>query len=191
MNTINKPNDNLNHWLQHIKEELLRASIDKKHPFRFVVLSTQSASLSSRYVVLRETADVNKLFVYTDARSKKIADIKENKNIQFLFFDQKKGLQVIVSCTATLHNNNKTSRKAWSRVQGKARKAYCTIKAPGSTVENPEEAYQWNESFLPEHFTVIEAIAHEIEFLQLGSMKHLRGRFLKEGNEWNGQWLVP
>lgn len=183
----------LHKWLVFIEKELLRGSLDKKHPFRFVVLSLADGTnngVSSRYVVLRKAKELNQLLIYTDSRSNKVTAIKANSLVQLLFFNQKKGLQVIISCKVVLHQGNDTAKQEWKNVQGNAKKSYCSMAAPGSAIDSPEEAYFWDDDSSDQHFMVIEALPVQIEFLELGRGQHRRAKFQKNGT-WAGEWLVP
>lgn len=183
--------DNLEEWLDFIQKELQRAAVDKKHPFRFVVLSSGSAQVSSRYVVLRKVNQLNQLLIYTDTRSNKVAEIKQNDQVQLLFYNQQKGLQLMISCRVVLHHrDDELAKQEWNHVQGNARKSYCTTAAPGSPIVSPDDALSWDQEFTNQYFTVIEALPQSIEFLELGRGKHLRAKYQKSTG-WTGQWLVP
>ncbi|MEM6830901.1 MAG: pyridoxamine 5'-phosphate oxidase family protein, partial [Bacteroidota bacterium] len=91
------PKDELTTVFETVKHEIHRATLDKKHPFRFVVLSTFGSSISSRYVVLRKVSENFHPIIYTDLRSQKVGDIRSHKSIQLLFYHPQKRVQVVIS----------------------------------------------------------------------------------------------
>lgn len=173
-----------------VKQELKRATFDKKHPFRYTVLSTQSDHVRSRYVVLREIAHPFQFIIYTDNRSRKVKDLAKHNEAQLLFYHPKKQVQVILTGYTSLLQHEKFSNEAWSKVQGNAQRAYNTLKAPGTPINDPKDGHLWREAMDDEHFAVITIDPHQIEVLQLNRLEHIRASFQKS-DDWKGQWLVP
>ncbi len=182
--------DTLTEIWQAIRSELLRTNHDRKHPFRYGVLSTQDQSVHSRYVVLRQVSQELQLFLYTDLRAGKVAQIRENPQVQMLFYHPSKRVQLIVAGLAMLHHQNEVSTQHWPRVQGEARKSYSSTKAPGTVVPSPAAAHEWQDEDNPQHFAVVTIDPDELEVLQLDRQHHLRARF-RSSSEWAGEWLVP
>lgn len=176
-----------------LKHELHRGALDKRHPFRFVVLSTLGGDgVDSRYVVLRSIDEALHFFIFTDSRSEKIKELKANPHASLLFYHSQKRVQVRVQVNSVIHQQNETVKYRWESVQGEARKAYQSILSPGIPIEDPEDAFSWNENLADfSFFSVIELIPTSIELLQLNGLEHLRIRFTYFDGDWTGQWLAP
>lgn len=173
--------------------ELHRGALDRKHPFRFVVLSSFAGSdLESRYVVLRKVGKNLSFFFYTDSRSSKVSQLNSEKRTSLLFFHPQKRVQIRVNGKAILHHLNDTSLEHWKNVQGEAQKAYNSTLSPGTEIKDPQEAFHWKEDLSnPVNFCVIEIQPDQIESLQLNGLEHLRIGFSLLEGEWQGKWLVP
>lgn len=173
-----------------VKHEIRRATLDKRHPFRYVVLGTEAAPVAMRYVVLRKVDDSLNLTLYTDHRSGKIHQLNAEPRAQLLFYHPGKKVQVMINGTAILHHQDSLALQHWQNVQGDARKAYASTLAPGTSIKQPKDAYMWNSPMTAEHFTVIQFEPTRVEVLQLNGLEHLRAFFSKESS-WNGTWVVP
>lgn len=182
--------DTLEEVLKNVRHEIRRATLDKKHPFRFVVLGTQSHLIAMRYVVLRKVDEQFNLLLYTDYRSRKVNELIEVPKAQLLFYHPQKKIQVVVTCEATVHRGDEIAKTHWQNVQGDGKKAYCSLKAPGEPVAAPEDAFDWDEDFTSGYFTVLSMKPTQIEVLQLRGLEHLRAIF-EEQTDWKGQWVVP
>jgi len=182
--------------LTKVHYQLKRAAVDKKHNFRFFSIATvneQTAIPQNRMVVLRSFSEDWQFEFYTDQRSSKIDDIKNQPVISALFWDSSKQVQVRIEADAAAHNQDKIARNRWERVQGEAQKAYTSLIAPGTPIDDPEQAHKWPDEFVDDYFTVIKCMAFKIKILQLPGMKHLAlefGRYKKE-SDWKGKWTAP
>lgn len=175
---------------EELIQEIKRATVDKKHPFRYVVLSTSGVHVRSRYVVLRALTEEQEMVIYTDNRSQKIEDIHENDRVQLLFYHAGKQVQLIVSGQVNIHANDEMAQSHWEKVKGNAQRAYNTEAAPGKEIQHPEQGHRWKEQMDDEHFAVLTIQPIEMEILQLNRSEHLRATFKSE-NDWQGNWLVP
>jgi len=173
-----------------VKRELKRSTVDKKHPFRYCVLSTQGEHVRSRYVVLRDVVGDFELMIYTDSRSQKTHDISLNNEAQVLVYHPKKQAQVILTGYSKLLMRDELTAQEWKKVKGKAQRAYNTKLAPGTPIESLDEGHQWKEVIDDEYFAVITIRVSKLEVLQLNQSEHIRALF-KRKNDWKGQWLVP
>lgn len=175
-----------------IKHEIHRGALDKKHPFRFIVLSTgDSGEIQSRWVVLRKVDESLHCYIYTDKRTQKIDALKSNEKAHVLMYHDKKKIQIRCHGRVRIHHQNELSRHHWNTVQGVAKRAYTPVVAPGTPIGNPEQAHEWNPEFEDRHFAVIEFIPEEIDVLQLNRLEHLRLLATKDGEKWSKQWVAP
>ena len=175
--------------LQEIKAELTNGHSKKRHPFRYFTLATShEGSPRQRTVVLRKILpDLNILF-YTDARSAKVEDFKDNSQVSALFYHPKKLMQLRVEGKAQKITDPKQLKQYWNNIQESSKKDYITERAPGSPIKNPD-----NVDYLEEehHFCAVKIVPKSIEYLRLKRPNHLRIQFKKTEGEWNGEFLVP
>ena len=173
-----------------LKQELRGVVHKKKHPFKYVTLSTidEQNSPRSRTVVLREVSESLEIIFFTDARSNKVAHLENNQNACILAYHPKKLMQLRIDGILVQINDAHELKRLFQRVSNKAIKDYTTALAPGSRIDNPDlVAYvPRNEN----HFVALQFIPHTIEYLRLKRPNHLRAVF-KSVDNWKGQWLVP
>lgn len=181
--------NDLDSVLQSIRQELSRATVDRKHPFRLFVFTTVAGPVASRYVVLREVDRQFNFFIYTDSRSRKVKDIQNDKTVQCVFFHPRKRVQVVLKGDAYLIKDNDLIQSHWEKVKGDGAKAYTSVQPPGAVIENPTDAYEWHSSS-NKYFSLIKIVPSEVEVLQLSGYQHIRAFFTKS-DAWEGQWLVP
>lgn len=173
-----EPHHSLDEIWDIVQLEFNKAASLKRHPFKYVVLSsTNGGQVHSRYVVLRKYVDNDRFLIFTDSRSEKITDLTLNSACTIVGYHPGKSLQVRVNGTARIHRNNSTSQRYWNGVKNHSARAYTSVLSPGATINNPEEAYFWDEPISSEHFTVLEIIPSTIEVLQLNRDHHIRALF--------------
>ena len=177
-------------FFQELRDELQKSLVQKRHPFRYFTLATLGLEKMPRLrtVVLRKVSEELMLTFYTDKRSKKITHIKENNRVSLLFYHPKKLLQVKVEGVATIVQETSKLKDSWNGVQPKSRKDYTTVNSPGAEIDNPD-----NISYLSDenHFSMVEIIPFKIEYLKLKRPNHLRIRYSKTEDGWQGEFLVP
>ncbi len=172
-----------------IKHEIHRGALDKKHPFRYCIMSTFGETFpESRYVVLRKVDQDLNCFIHTDSRSQKINEIKSDHHCTLLFYHPSKKLQIRLKGKILSEPDTSKLRTSMS---ANARKAYSSVKAPGKKISKPQEAWIWSENDEGKHFSVLKIIPVEIDLLQLSAQQHLRANFKFSDNNWKGSWLVP
>lgn len=177
-------------FLEEAKQELQKSIVKKNHPFKFFTLATVGLDPMARLrtVVLRQITDDLKLIFYTDRRSKKMTHINENPKVSLLFYHNKLMLQLKIEGKARIVNDEKLLKTYWKGLQPNSRKDYISEQTPGSTLKNPDELQYLNND---NHFCMVEIEPFKIEYLKLKRPNHLRVRFSKEQNEWDGEFLVP
>lgn len=185
---IIKPEFSLDEAWNQVFHELKRATVDPRHPFRTVWLSTmmKDGHPNCRTVVFRKLQDEQRLFIYTDIRSDKAKEIDQNPAISLVFYNPHKKLQVKVLGTGVLHHSNEITEQEWKESGHRGAHSYTSTKAPGEVITNPAEAFQWDLEDAS-NFCVIEVFISEMEFLQLNGTQHLRSN--KRNNEL--VWITP
>ncbi|WP_435625146.1 pyridoxamine 5'-phosphate oxidase family protein [Flagellimonas sp.] len=176
--------------LQEISTELVLGATKKGHPFRYFSLATKGLNddIGLRTVVLRKVdADLRCTF-YTDNRSNKVKEIKEDYTVSALFLHPKKLWQITLKGKVRIETNPEELKTYWNGIPLKSRKDYTTHLAPGSHIsEGNDIEYLENSSF----FSILHIIPEQIEFLKLGRPSHLRVLFSKIEGSWSRTHLVP
>lgn len=181
----------------NIHDQLKRAGADARHKFRFFSVGTVKESdrliPQSRMVVLRSFDDDWTFEFYTDNRSSKVTEIKNNPVISALFWDPSKRVQVRIEADAKIHNQDDISVRRWENVQGDAQKAYTSVPAPGTPIDSPEKAYEWPDEVNDENFAVIRSVPKRVKILQISGMEHLALNFYRSATAdvWSGGWITP
>ena len=179
--------------LEDIWGELVRGKVDRKHAFRYVILTTVGTDNwpNARTVVLR---DVNMqkscLIIFTDKRSPKVEEIQANNKVSLLFYNDKRKMQLRISATATLNSENLVAKKYFELIKQTDLKDYRTKAAPGKILQKNQPEYLDKEMAL-NHFTVVQLSISRIDFLQLSKDGHQRILFTKSNDEWQSTNLVP
>ncbi|RPG59696.1 MAG: hypothetical protein CBD95_000545 [Flavobacteriales bacterium TMED235] len=177
----------LNQILDDCKKQLLAALKYKKHPFRFFTLATQTQNgkINLRTVVLRDFDSEKMHFnIFTDARSKKTNELKQNNNAHFLFYDSKRMVQLIVQAKMIKIFNDDLTYKALPESN---KKDYSSLQLPGSKIKGPD---QLNHDNSKGYFTNIEFKSSSFEYLRLKRPNHIRAIFTLY-DSWEGEFLVP
>jgi hypothetical protein len=183
------------HRLEEIPDllfaELRKGTVQKKHPFRNVVLSTVSGEEpESRWVVFRKLTEDHRFLVYTDARSQKVAELSANAHCSLLFYNDRQGVQLRIDGKAVVHQDDALTKMHWPRVQGGAVKNYTTVLPPGAPIQEHAEGQQWEEPPTDRYFTILEVIPGKMDMLQLDRAGNIRAAFERAGEEWKGTFLV-
>ncbi|MFD2565423.1 pyridoxamine 5'-phosphate oxidase family protein [Aquimarina rubra] len=169
----------------------LKSAIETKtHPFRYFTLATSDFNSIPRLrtVVLRDVDDDLNMIVYTDERSKKIANIQANNRVSLLFYDQKRLLQITIKAKAEIITDEKVIQQIWKQIPERAKKDYTTELSPGREIQDPKEVdYLEGKHF----FSAIKIIPARIEYLRLKRPNHIRVVFKKENGNWKGTYIVP
>jgi pyridoxine/pyridoxamine 5'-phosphate oxidase len=186
-------NDSLDTLQTKVWAELRKGAVQKKHPFHNVVFSSINDNApASRWVVLRKVTEDHRFLIFTDARSEKVEQLRANPNATLLFYHNRKGVQVRVNGTVSLHHNDELTATYWPGVKGSPGvKSYQTKAAPGTAIPSAAEGKMTDASLNDRHFMIIEVIPHTLEVLQLGREGHVRAQFEKDDDDWKGTFLVP
>lgn len=181
---------------------LFRATVERNSPLRTPVLATtdQQGMPHVRTVVLRK-ADTEKqaLYYFTDIRSDKIRELNIQSQASALFWDPKRNIQLRCTGPVTVHHKDDLATAFWQNIAKPGRKAYATQQPPGTTLTEystglpdnwPELDLSDTDGYL-DHFAVLVHQIDHLDILHLEREGHQRARFSREGNDWNGTWVVP
>ncbi|MCC5944793.1 MAG: pyridoxamine 5'-phosphate oxidase family protein [Bernardetiaceae bacterium] len=180
-------------YYQKTWQQLRRATADKRHPFRYFTLASTDSlgQAQQRVVALRKIDNSRRLWIYTDYRTQKIADFKQNPHASLLFFHPKKWLQLRLQARAQVHYQDEVSRQIWNALPAHSRKDYTTAQAPATpmTQDFDEVAYLDTENY----FCRLSFEIETIELLQIRREGHHRLLFsdLQSEQEATAEWLIP
>lgn len=176
-------------------QTLVRASVDRKHPWRVVGLSTQGPQgPSSRSVILRKVLPAQRQLVFfTDARTAKIADLAHCERLALLFWNPQHSLQLRIAASAVIETDADTIEAYWNLVPPHAQRDYGSVDAPGSVLLHGDTEDQLDVATARQHFTVLYAIADSLDVLHLTREKHTRSRHVwsVRTGTWQSDAVVP
>jgi pyridoxamine 5'-phosphate oxidase len=181
----------MNH-AEEIWKTLVRATVDKKHPWRVVGFSTSGPTGPQvRSVILRGASTAErKLVFFTDSRSQKMADIAHDNRVALLFWNARNNTQLRVCGNAAPEASELTVNSHWDRIPEFARKDYATLSAPGTALHTAEGGVEL--SLARANFTVLNVLVEQMELLQLDRNGHIRVMLaLNSAGGWMETGLVP
>lgn len=175
---------------QQAKAELIRSNVDRRHPFRYFVLSTFGEYPESRTVVKRGMEVDLKVLFFTDTRSPKVQQIMKNSKITALFYHPKKQLQIRMKGEAEIiSKQDERHSPLLERIRQSESIGDYTTRLPPSTplpFDNSRTDY-----LKLIHFTPIYIIPHELDILQLDREGHTRAMYMHKENDWQEILLTP
>lgn len=171
------------------KAELKCSERDKDHPFRYFFLATQDRFPQVRTVVKRGLDDRLSITFFTDSRTKKVREIRQNDLVSALFYHPQKQLQVRLNGKATVvpEDSLEYARHFNEIKNGPHKKDYTTLESPGSPRLDESEII-YGETI---NLMVIKIVAYDLDVVQLGKMNHHRSHYKRDGNLWIETKLVP
>ena len=183
-------NESLEEIWKAVKHELHRGALDPKHPFHWINLGTVSGNFPAvRTVVLRKLSEEFQFLVYTDHRSEKCSDLRNNPNASLHFYHPKKQVQIRIKAQAILHFGDDLANEHWNSIPPHRKSEYTSPQAPGTPLSKPgNDRIERDGS--GHFFSVLEFTPIEIDVLQLQKTGHLRVSFSKE-TDWKGIWVAP
>lgn len=190
MGKVIEPHHDLDTIRKLAIDHLSRGVEKKNHPFRSFVFST--AAPNTRMVILRKVDhDPFTAWVYTDARSTKIQELKDSPEAALLFWHPSSKLQVKLIVTVKIHEKDELKKDHWSQVGSRGKDSYNTAKAPGSSVSDPDKV-EYKDPFDGNDFAVLECRVEKMEVLQLRREGHIRAAFdFDEGKVKGSSFIVP
>lgn len=188
--------------LARIWHMLERGASQGKDPFHTPVLGTVGADTCSlRIVILRSVVPAQRrLCCHTDIRSAKIADLRRNPRVSWLFYHPGEQIQVRLAGMATLHTSDDSAGQAWTRTGPLSRQLYCGA-VPGTPIETPPTGLlgRLRARRLPaadseagrRNFAVVGCTIDCIDWLQLHMRGNRRAQFVWDSDTWTARWVAP
>lgn len=202
--TIDLDKDNLEVVLADIWRRLVRGKADRRSAFHTPVVSTVSPSgvPEQRVMVLREVNQSRAAMrFHTDNRTAKCASLTTNTSVSVLGYDVGAKIQIRVTGNGRIETQGGTADQAWHSSVPSSRRCYVAEAAPGAFSAVPTSGLPASvENRVPdiaeteigrENFAVLMIEIDQLEWLYLAHDGHRRARFVRNGNDWVGNWLIP
>ena len=193
---------NLNTVLKQVWHLLEIATKPGRHPFTTPVLGSQSdIGPALRTLILRHVSPTERLVMaHTDIRSAKVAQIRQNPQVSWLFYNSQTQIQIRLSGSAHIHHQDVVADEQWSLTPVSSRRNYLTVQEPGTVlaefqsnlppfVQEREPTLAESEAGRP-YFAVIVGLVESIDWLELAYTGHQRARFMWQAEGWQGRWLA-
>ena len=187
--------------------EIIQNGLKDRHsPAHAPVVGTvdEQGAPQLRVMILRDVCrDTRTLRFNTDARSKKITQMRVNGTTSILIYDAASKVQIRLSGQAQVIVNGDVADTAWSQSTPFARRCYMAEASPGSEVSAPSSGLpEWIEGRQPNEDQLLDARpnfatllfkAERVEWLYLANVGHRRARWTwdDQRNLWDGRWLIP
>jgi pyridoxamine 5'-phosphate oxidase len=192
--------DDLDDIYRDIWQRITRGKADRKSPFHNPVVGTADGSM--RVMVLRNVnVETSTIRFHTDMRSGKIAKIGDKAPVSVLFYDAQAKVQIRASGIGRIEQSGETADSAWARSPNTSRRCYLAHTGPGTIVDAPTsglpERYETTIPTLEEteagraNFAILLITLNRLEWLYLAHDGHRRAAFERDGDVWQGHWLVP
>jgi pyridoxine/pyridoxamine 5'-phosphate oxidase len=169
---------------------LVRASRDRKSAWRTPVLATVGldGAPRARVLVLRRVEpEAGVLWLHTDRRAAKWAELSADPRVALTFWDPRRVLQLRMEGRARLEEDAAVLVEAWARVPEGSRRNYATADAPGS----PRLG---DVAHVPDgrpNFAMVAIRAERLDWLWLGPVAHQRGESRRVETGWESRALIP
>lgn len=190
--------------LADIWPRLMRGKADRRSPLHTLSVGTiaQDGRPDQRIMVLRGVDAVAcSLRFHTDARSAKVIFRPDQQPVSVLGYDPAAKVQLRLTGIARIHHNDSVADAAWAASTLSSRRCYLAQPGPGTEIAVADAG-------LPDHladrvptegetlparanFAVLVATIDTIDWLYLAAAGHRRARFIREGAQWQGRWLIP
>lgn len=188
---------NLQEVLAHAWALLARGARSPDSPVHTPVLATVGldGEPDARTVLLHRTdPDQRRLYVNTDRRSLKYAELSQTARAMLVFFDPRSETQLRVRADIQLHYHDDLSERLWRELPTAGRRLYATAAAPGTPAATPTAGVPrgTGEDAGYEHFVVLEAIPTDLDWLHFSPAGHRRAAFhWTAAGGVDASWLYP
>jgi len=187
--------------LEEEYSELYRGLQVAKHDYHSFVLSTlRDSTPQSRTVILR-SFDKNSgtITFHSDIRSKKIYDIKSNKNISALFYSKPRKTQIRVNGFAEIEYESETTKNTWDRMKPESKICYMGPYPPSKKMKifdpnlpdiSPHNIDVFHNNLGFKNFCRIKISFNNLEILKLNYKGHIRVKYIYE-ETLKSVWIAP
>jgi len=174
-------------------QDLERATVDRKHPYRFCYLATTQVDYVStqRTVVLRRILPSKELLIFSDYRTPKVQEIKQQEQVSLLFYHPTQQIQIRLQAVVTIHHQDALCLREWSKLNERNKKDYQTILPPGSDLPKEELDQTHDPNLGSSFFSILSLKPLNMDILQLRPAGHQRMVCHYENREWIGRQVMP
>lgn len=176
--------------LPFAKAELQLSNNERGHPFHYFYFSTIDEYPETRVVVNRGVSQDLEITFFTDSRTPKVEQIKDNAKVSALFYHPNKQLQIRVYGEATLitkdnpdyapHLRTVMSNADWKRDYG-------SLNIPGVPKKDEGTIIYGNTINL----VVVKIKPVRLDIVLLGATKHHRSKCKLVQDIWTETEVVP
>ena len=194
MNNFTNFFSDLNKGESKIWDLLAQGVVNKKSKFHTPTLSTINGNeINSRTIILRKVDNKTKmLFFYSDFRSRKVLNIKQNNNVTVHLYEPRFKLQVQLYGNANIENKTKKTKDIWSSLRNFSKKNYLSVLSPGEKINNLDDIkYNADNEEAFYNFSLINFKVTKLECLQLSDIKNIRVEFIYSESSDKKYYMVP
>ncbi len=137
---------------------------------------------------------------YSDQRTQKIADLRQQSEGSWLFYDHGSKEQIRARSLITLHHQDQLAQEHWDAIPPAARGDYLGPMAPGTRSDTytdnlpdafREEPTEENTQRGFSNFVVLVGEVVAIDYLKLRREGHWRAQFQWQKDAWQESWVAP
>ncbi|MGB7373203.1 pyridoxamine 5'-phosphate oxidase family protein [Pontixanthobacter sp.] len=188
--------------IQDITDRLTAGANSRKSAMHTAVVAT--ADCDVRVMVLREyDPALRRLRFHTDARSPKVAVIRDNPLVSVLVYDAEAKVQIRMRGQGIVATTSPQAEAAWDAATNFAKRCYLAKAGPSSvSAEQTSGLPDWAEGINPtdaqvadarQNFALLYVTVTEFDWLYLANTGHRRAKVSVTPDlpGWTADWLVP
>ena len=194
MNNFTNFFSDLNKGELKVWDLLAQGVVNKKSKFHTPTLSTINGNaINSRTIILRKVDKKTKmLFFYSDHRSRKVLNIKQNNNVTVHLYEPRFKLQVQLYGYANIENKTEKTKDIWNSLKSFSKKNYLSELPPGEKINSLDDLkYNADNEEAFYNFSLIKFKVSKLECLQLSDIKNIRVEFFYTESSDKKYYLVP
>lgn len=190
-------NGGLQEVLAHAWALLARAARATGSPLHAPVLATVGldGEPDARTVLLHSVdPEHRRLYVNTDRRSLKYAELSQTARAMLVFFDPRGRTQLRLRADIEMHHHDDLTERTWRELPGASRRPYATVAAPGTPASSATAGAPAEVGELAgyDNFIVLEARPIQLDWLHFGATGPRRAVFRwADTGEVDASWLYP
>jgi len=194
--------------MDHTQQALLRRiwgalqdATTHRTPFTLGYLATVDANNAPRCraIILRRFApDRGDVTFLTNTMSAKVHEIRAHPLVALTVNDDNAAVQLRMEGHAEIVENLAERRRAWESFGPQTQNLFRSPLAPGTRLGEPRgldavaaDARGPEENAEFERFAWVTIRLERLDWLDISSSEHERCQFLREGNTWSADWVVP
>ena len=132
------------------------------------------------------------LFFYSDTRSRKVLNIKQNNNVTVHLYEPRFKLQVQLYGHANIENNSEKTKDIWKSFNNFSKKNYLSELSPGKKINSLDDIkYNEDNEEAFYNFSLINFKVSKLECLQLSDVKNIRVEFVYTESSDKKYYMVP